>query len=89
MAISMGAMKPLLTIREVPAEMLVDGNYTAGTLPKDVAVYPVSTDGKSYMRFKLSDGSSGRILFTRGENVEVYINGILESDCFGNIEYSD
>jgi hypothetical protein len=69
--------------------MLIDGSYTAGTLPAEMAVYPVSTDGKSFMRFKLSDGSAGRILFTRGDNVEVYINGVIESEYFDNIEYSD
>jgi|GEM_PF-1186747 hypothetical protein len=82
-------MEPLHTIRELPVERLAGGAYVAGTLPAGTLVTPVSTDGSSYLRFRLEDGSAGRILFTRGEHVEAYIAGIIESEYFDNIEYSD
>jgi hypothetical protein len=82
-------MEPLHTIRELPVEMLDGDAYIADVLPIGTLIYPISTDGNSYMRFKLEDGSIGRILFIRGENVEVYIEGIIESEYFDNIAYSD
>jgi beta-lactamase regulating signal transducer with metallopeptidase domain len=82
-------MEPLHTIRTLPVEMLAGGAYAAGTLPAGTSLQPISTDGSSYIRFKLDDGSTGRILFTRGSNVEVYIDGVIESEYFDNIAYSD
>ena len=82
-------MEPLHTIRELPVEMRVGGAYVADTLPAGTTVHPVSTDLNSYLRYKLDDGSEGRILFTRGEHVEVLIAGLIESEYFDNIVYSD
>ncbi|MHB1314267.1 MAG: M56 family metallopeptidase [Christensenellales bacterium] len=82
-------MEPLHTIRQLPVEMLVGGAYAADTLPAGTVVHPVATDGSSYLTFKLDDGSAGRINFTRGEHVEAYIDGVIESEYFDNIAYSD
>ena len=82
-------MEPLHTVRTLPVELFADGAYTADTLPPGTNLQPISTDGSSYMRFKLDNGSTGRLLFTRGAYVEVYIDGVIESEYFDNIAYSD
>ncbi len=81
-------MEPLHTIRELPVEMLSGGAYTPGTLPTDTTLQPTNTDGKTYLSFSLNDGSTGRILFTRGDTYEAIIGGLPESDYFDNIAYS-
>jgi beta-lactamase regulating signal transducer with metallopeptidase domain len=82
-------MEPLHTIRDLPVEMRSGDAYVAGTLPAGTSLQPASTDTSTYMCFKLADGSAGRFFFTRGDDYEVYIAGVAESEYFDNIAYSD
>lgn len=77
---------PIYTIRDVPVEMF-DG--TEATLPKGVMVRPTITNASSYAYFVLDDGSTGRLLFTRGGDGKVYIEGLVASEYFDYTTCSD
>ncbi len=79
--------EPLHTIRELPVEMLVDGEYAAGTLPTGTYLFPTTGDGKSTMCFKLEDGSEGRIRYIRDESFCAMIDGVSEYEYFDNVDY--
>lgn len=79
--------EPLHVIRELPVQMLIGGEYVADMLPAGTLVYPTTTDWKSYMDFRLEDGSAGRITYTRGEDYCAMIDGLSEEEYFDNIEY--
>ncbi len=89
MRIDAQAAEPLHTIRTLPVEVLLDGEYAADTLPADMLLYPTATDGKTYLSFTLEDGTEGRVLFTRGEDYMTQINGLPEEDYFDNLDYWD
>lgn len=76
----------LHTIKKLPVEILIEGVYVQQTLNEDTYIYPISTDGISYMNFRLEDGSEGRITYTY-EDYKFYIDGIHEDEYFDNIGY--
>lgn len=76
--------KPLHTIKKLPVEMLVDGAYKPSFVKAGTDIYPVSTDCNSYLKFKLKDGSLGRIDYTFNGD-EFLIDGKSEDDYFDNI----
>ncbi len=82
--------EPLVNIRELPVEMLEEGVYKEKTLDIGTAIYPVSTDGKTYLNFRLADDSQGRINFTRdAEHYWLLIDGLSEDEYFEGLEYWD
>lgn len=85
--ISMENNEPLHTIRELPVEMMKDGEYVADTVPTDTYLWPVSSDGEGRMTFRLEDGKEGRITYTRNESYEAVIGGVNENEYFDNVEY--
>ncbi len=91
--ITRGSKEHLHTTRKLPVEMLAEGAYKKQTLDENTLIYPESTDGKSYLKFKLKDGSEGRILLSEPEPDSYcsffYIEGLSEYEYFDNIEYRD
>ncbi len=87
MQIDMSWSDPLVTTIELPVEMGGGGAYTPATLKPGTAVYPVSTDGLTYMNFRLKDFSEGRIWFTISD-YQFFINGVSDYDCFEIVPYA-
>jgi hypothetical protein len=87
----------LHTKKKLPVEYLKNGAYTKGYVDKGKDITPVSTDGESYLKFKLEDGTEGRILYTNDYENDAsgplwtgcLINGRSEYEYFSNIEYTD
>lgn len=92
---------PLRTSGKLPVEYLKNGVYSKGYVDKGKDIIPLSTDGKSYLWFRLEDGTEGRILYTYvnkddsfdTDNDPYYsiclINGKSEFEYFENIDYTD
>lgn len=82
----------LHTIKNLPVQMLIGGVYTDKTLDAGAYIYPTSTDGSKYIKFKLKDGSEGRVFVTKVNfsdyNCLFLINGISENEYFDNIDYA-
>lgn len=87
MQIDMSWSDPLVTTIELPVEMGSGGVYTPATLQPGTVIYPVSTDGSTYMNFRLKDFSEGRILFTFSD-YQFFINGVIDYDCFEVVPYA-
>lgn len=67
---------------------MFDGNvYTKATLDAGTLIFPVSTDGDTYLNFRLENYEQGRIIYTITD-YERFIDGINEYDCFEEVPYS-
>jgi hypothetical protein len=86
--IIMDDKEPLHTIEKLPVELLIDEVYTKGYIDAGKYIIPVSTDGDSYLKFRLENGLEGRIVFSR-QDYDIYIDGKSEYEYFDNIEYTD
>jgi hypothetical protein len=87
MTIVMEGREPAHLITELPVMMFVDGEYVEDTLPAGTLLYFTASDGSSYMDFRLTDGSMGRITYTWGKESCAMINGISMYEYFDNVEY--
>lgn len=87
MMIDMTDRDPLVTKIEIPVEMLVGGEYTPGKLKPGTEVYPVATDGSTFLFFNLGDGTEGRINFYLAD-YECYIDGLNVFQCFVDVPYA-
>lgn len=82
--------KPLCVARSFSVEMFVDGVYVNRELRAGTKVYPVSTDHCTYLKFRLKDGSSGKINFLMTGDHTFFIDGLnYDYECFDNVEYWD
>ncbi len=80
--------EPLVAIRELPVEMLDDGEYVKDTLPIDTIIWPVSADGNGHMTFRTENGRTVRITYTVDDEYGyALINGLSVDGFFDNIEY--
>jgi hypothetical protein len=79
---------PPLTTR-VPLEVEIVPDFSPETLPVGTVLHFLRTDGRSYVDMKLEDGRECRITVeSEGEGWELYINGIVEWDCFDGLYYA-
>ncbi len=87
MMLDMEYKDPPHTIRPLPVQLL-DGNvYSDDTLPVGTLIYPISTNGSSYMKFRLEDGREGRVIGSFDGGYTFKINGLDESQYFDNLDY--
>lgn len=77
----------LVVARELPVEMIEDEKTSAATLKPGTTLTLTATDEKSFALFTLSDGSEGRINFTRSEWATTMIDGVEDFEWFEDVQY--
>lgn len=84
---------PLITKSELPVEIWKGGDYVRVTIEEGTSIIPYSTDGETYMNFRIKDYfkpeeyAEGRICFTI-EDYIYFIGGVSEYDCFEEVPYA-
>ena len=72
---------------KIPVAVFAHPMLSWEELPAGTVVYPVATDGFSYVDVKLEDGRKCRIEVDMSEWPKL-INGIPEEECFDGILYA-
>lgn len=76
----------IVPIKDVPANSVGDENVSQ-VLHAGTKVYPVYTDGQSYVVLRDENSREWRVDFQR-RNYDIYIDGISETELFGELPYS-
>ena len=79
--------RTIVTKRDLPVDVLRDGNYETVTLPSGTSMTLTATDLSSVAHIALADGTSAKIDIEVREGF-TYINGIEDSEWFEDLFYA-